>query len=198
METRLLNYFWSLSKVRVEGHPLCYLPFCLCLSLHSLSPSLSLSSSVSAPASVFSVITGGLYLFLLFLCLLDATLTKSVSLHEKHPSLISHTTTWGFHVLVHPVCMPALDILTCDHCVQRVTEGLTTQSGRDRKHRNICRKTSSSQGHLLTNLSSTCGFISLGMGRSNHRFGVLGCGHHGAPSFCPLWDPISSIKYPFI
>ena len=42
METRLLNGFWSLSKVRVEGHPLCYLPFCLCLSLHSLSPSPSI------------------------------------------------------------------------------------------------------------------------------------------------------------
>ena len=192
METRLLNCFWSLRKVRVEGHPLCSLPFCLCLSLHSLSP--SLSSSVSAPAPVFSVITGGLYLFLLFLCLLDATLTKSVSPHEKHTSLISHTTTWGFHILVHPVCMPALDILTCDHHVQSVTEGLTTQSGRDRKHRNICRKTSSSQGHLLTNLSSTCGFISLGMGCSNHRFWVLGCGQDGAPSFCPLQDPISSIK----
>ena len=44
---------------------------------------------------------------------------------------ISHTTTWGFHILVHPVCMPALDILTCDHRVQKVTEGMTTQSGRD-------------------------------------------------------------------
>ena len=196
METRLLNCFWSLNKVREEGHPLCSLPFCLCLSLHSLSP--SLSSSVSVPASVFSVITGGLYLFLLFLCLSDATLTKSVSLHEKHLSLVSHTTTWGFHILVHPVCMPALDILTCDHHVQRVTEGLNTQSGRDRKHRNICRKTTSSQGHLLTNLSSTCGFISLEMGHSNRRFGVLGCRHHGVPSFCPLWDPISSIKSRFI
>ena len=108
------------------------------------------------------------------------------------------SNTWGFHILVHPVCMPVLDILTCDHHVQRVTEGLNTQSGRDRKHRNICRKTTSSQGQLLTNLSSTCGFISLGMVHSNRRFGVLGCGHQGTPSFCPQRGQISSIKQCFI